>query len=419
MLRFVPPAGTPLGVAEILHAWRASVSANGERDDRLPLLGSRLGVRHILGASSGRAALWLVLKALHRLRPDKNVVALPAYTCFSVAAAVVRAGLRLHVLDIDPATLDFDASGLDALPKDDLLCIVTSHLFGFVNDVSRTEAIAKRAGAYLVDNAAQALGATRDEYQAGTGGDVGIYSFGRGKALPAMEGGAIVTNNDELAGALREEAGNLPGSSSFHGARLLAELLAYSAFLRPRLYWIAEGMPLLKLGTTVFDTGFPVQGLHPLSRELVVRLFDRLNEVNEVRRKNAACITGALDGCASLRFPQPALHCQPTMVRLPVIARDERMRARAVNRLRQAGIGASTFYPSAICDIPGIERHITGANFHCEKAERLSRTLFTLPVHPFVKQRDIERMIGILRRLESEGATENAGSRATFSAKRA
>lgn len=418
MLRFVPPSGAPLAVADILHAWRASLAAHGRKSDHLAILAGHLGVRHLRGTSSGRAALWLALKALHRLRPDREVVALPAYTCFSVAAAVVRAGLKLYPLEIDRATLDFDASGLAALPKDNLLCIVASNLFGYVNNLSHCRKVAKESGAFLVDNAAQALGAVRDSNLAGTGGDVGIYSFGRGKALSAMGGGAIVTNSDELWQALLEEEDRLPQSTLLHDARLLVELFAYSVLLRPRLYWIANGMPFLKLGVTEFNAEFPVYGLPPLSRELIVHLFARLDEDNRIRRANAECITKTLDGYSTFTFPQPAPNCLPTMVRLPVLARDANTRKRAVTRLRQAGIGASAFYPSAICDIPGIERYMTSANCHREAAEHLSRTLFTLPVHPLVHHRDIEQMIDILGELQVEGAPEDAGCQEVIRSRR-
>ncbi len=399
MLRSIPPAGTPLEVPEILHAWRSSLSANGRGADHLTILARRLGVRHILGAGSGRAALWLLLQALHRLRPERAIVALPAYTCFSVAAAAVRAGLKLFPLEVNPEKLDCDFSGLDALPKESLLCVITSHLFGVVNDVSVAREKARQAGAFLIDNAAQALGAERDGYLAGTGGDAGIYSFGRGKALSALEGGAVVTNDDRVARALREEARELPDSSRLHSVQLFLELLAYSAFLRPRLYWVPNGLPFLNLGVTRFDPGFPVHSLPPLSRELIVNLLDRLDEVSRVRRANATRIVAALEGNRSVCFPRWPQDCRPAMVRLPVIARDEQMRQLALCRLTQAGIGASGFYPSAICDIPGIGAHMVNPSIHRKQAERLSRTLFTLPVHSYVERGDIERMIEILRSL--------------------
>ena len=83
-------------------------------------------------------------------------------------------------------------------------------------------------------------------------------------------------------------------------------------------------------------------------------------------------------------------------MRLPVVARDELTRERAVGRLRNAGIGAGSFYPSAICDITGIEPHMSTRDFHCKQAELLSQRLFTLPVNPFVRPQDLKRMVDTL-----------------------
>ena len=395
MLRLVPPAGAPVGTGQIVRALGTAL-AGGTGEESMARLAAHLRVRHVWGVSSGRAALWVVFRSLQRLRPERNVVALPAYTCFSVAASIVRAGLKLYPLEMDPETLDFDRSQLEALPADKLLCILTSNLFGFVNDVARVQEIARRAGAFVVDNAAQALGASRDGRFAGTNGDVGVYSLGRGKALSAMEGGLIVANTEAIARALEQEARKVLPPAPAHGAYLLFQLAAYSAFLRPSLYWIPDALPFLKLGTTEFDPQFTVRALHPLSRELLLILLERLEAMNEIRRANATRLIEALAGSRALYVPQPSPDTRPTFVRLPVIARDEATRTRAVDRLRREGIGASAFYPRAICDIENIGSHMPGPAIHCEKAERLARTLFTVPVHPLVNHRDTEKMIGVL-----------------------
>ena len=195
MLRLVPPAGAPVGTGQIVRALGTAL-AGGTGEESMAKLAAHLRVRHVWGVSSGRAALWVVFRSLQRLRPERNVVALPAYTCFSVAASIVRAGLKLYPLEMDPETLDFDRSQLEALPADKLLCILTSNLFGFVNDVARVQEIARRAGAFVVDNAAQALGASRDGRFAGTNGDVGVYSLGRGNAF-STTGGSLIGANTE------------------------------------------------------------------------------------------------------------------------------------------------------------------------------------------------------------------------------
>src|SRR5262249_17466630 len=214
MLRFVPPAGVPLEMTQILRALKTVLSSDGQTEECLASFAARLQVRYVFGVSSGRAALWLILKSLRRLRPDQYVVALPAYTCFSVPASIVRALLKLHPLEIDPDTLYFEFLQLDSLPHKELLCILTSNLFGLVNDLPRIRQIARTKGAFLVDDAAQSLGASRNQNCSGTLADVGFYSLGRGKSLAAVQGGLIVTNSQEIASAIRAEAGNLTASSS-------------------------------------------------------------------------------------------------------------------------------------------------------------------------------------------------------------
>src|SRR5262249_8637740 len=150
---------------------------------------------------------------------------------------------------------------LDSLPHKELLCILTSNLFGLVNDLPRIRQIARTKGAFLVDDAAQSLGASRNQNCSGTLADVGFYSLGRGKSLAAVQGGLIVTNSQEIASAIRAEAGNLTASSSAHATWLLLQLVAYATFLRPPLYWIPNSLPFLKLGITEFAPGFSTAAL--------------------------------------------------------------------------------------------------------------------------------------------------------------
>jgi dTDP-4-amino-4,6-dideoxygalactose transaminase len=397
VFRFVPPAGAPLEVTQVFRALREVVSGKGCGEDDLNCFASHLRVRHVLTASSGRAALCAILRALHRLQPERDVVAIPAYTCFSVPASVVRAELRLHPVDINPETLDLDFSETLALPPHRLLCILTGNLFGLVSDVPRIREIARSKGAFLVDDAAQALGASQGGHFAGTMGDVGFCSFGRGKALAAGEGGLIVTNSDRIANAIRDEVEALPEPSIAHAARLLLQTLAYAVFLKPRLYWIPNSLPFLRLGMSEFEPSFPASRLPSLPRALAPRLLDQLVELNRIRFQNAQRLAEAIAGHAEFSTPKPLPDSQPIYIRFPVIARDQATRDRVLARLREAGIGASVFYPTAICDIPGINKYAASEDFHKAKAERLAGRLLTLPTHHFVLPRDIDRIAQIVR----------------------
>lgn len=392
MMRFVPPAGSPLKMTQILRSVRSTIPSNSHARNRLQAVGARLEVKHIFGTSSGRAALLLALRSLHELHPDRDVVAVPAYTCFSVPAAVVRAGLKIFPIEIDPKTLDFDPGQLAAVPEEKLLCIIPCNLFGFPNDFPTIRKAARAKGSYVIDDAAQALGSTREGKVAGTQGDVGIYSLGRGKSVGSVAGGLLVTDSDEIAATIQAKQNTLVESGTGDGGRLLLKMFSYSLLLHPRLFWIPNSLPFLKLGTTEFEPAFPARRIHPLSLALLWELLGDLDRINRVRRTNANKIMEAVRGIRDFEFPSPGAGCLPTFVRLPVMARDSTTRDRAITRLRAAGIGATGFYPSAICEIPEIAAHMSVQDFHRAGAEELSRRLLTLPVHPLVTPRDVDRM---------------------------
>ncbi len=396
MMRFIPPAGAPVRVADILRGLVRSGPGNGVQAAWLNSWPAPGEAPHAWSVGSGRAALWLILRSLQQLLPGRSVVAVPAYTCFTVPAAIARAGLKVHPVDIIPDTLDFDLAELEAVPADQLLCIVPCNLFGLMNDMARIVSIARSKGAFVVDDAAQALGARRQGRWAGTQGDVGLYSFGRGKPLACGEGGAIVTASHAVAAALQQRWEALPAPSAARKAALLAQNLATSFLLHPRLYWIPNSFPFLKLGSTEYSPEFAITSMPGLSQALLARLLERLEEIGGIRRRNAAALRAALAGNPNFVPTSAPQDCEPSYVRFPLLAAAPELRDLAVRRLRAAGIGASPFYPSAICDIVGIEQHLAAGNMHRPRAEDVARRLLTLPTHPYVCPGDVERMTRIL-----------------------
>lgn len=396
MWRYVPPAGTPITAREVLGALGAAFSSNGNHRRVFEAFAARVGVRRAVGLCSGRAALWALLRAMARLRPERNVVALPAYTCYSVPAAVVRAGLKVHPVEMDPETWDFDFQALEDVPREQLLCIVSVHLFGLLADVPRARAIAAAKGAFLVDDAAQALGSQLDDTWAGTMGDAGVFSLGRGKSLGAVEGGIAVTDSEAIGRETSIEVAALPVAGLAHSAALAAQMAAGVALLRPVLYRIPQSLPFLKLGTTTFDPEFPIRQFSGLTRGLFERLLTRLEELNQVRQQNAARLADGLAGDSRYGVPLQRANARPAFIRFPVRACDPVLRDRALQALVSAGIGASPYYPGPVGEIPELEPHLaTGAPQPV--ARSLARRVLTLPTHPFVAARDIRRMLAILK----------------------
>ena len=109
------------------------------------------------------------------------------------------------VCDIDKETLSYDREQLESIDFDNVLAIVSSSLYGLPNDLSGLEELAQAKGVYLIDDAAQCLGATVRGRPVGGFGDAGILSFDKGKVITSLNGGAIVTSDPSLTQRIESE----------------------------------------------------------------------------------------------------------------------------------------------------------------------------------------------------------------------
>ncbi|MFW5775154.1 MAG: DegT/DnrJ/EryC1/StrS family aminotransferase, partial [Chitinivibrionales bacterium] len=201
----LPPAASPINTTDILHAVRAGFGQEKTVHDVKQSLHDYFGAAHVSLVSSGTGALCLALRALHAHYPARNRVLIPAYSCYSVPAAVEAAGLSAMLCDVDPQTLDFDYADLSFRLQqyaDTLVAVVPIHLYGIPADINRIRALCRKYDIAIIEDAAQAMGATYEGKPAGMHGDIGVFSLGRGKALSAVEGGIVLTNDSRFAKTL-------------------------------------------------------------------------------------------------------------------------------------------------------------------------------------------------------------------------
>ena len=157
-------------------------------------LAQMLGIEHAVAVSSGTDALLLALMTLG-VGPGDEVVT-SAYSFFATAGVIVRVGARPVLVDIDLETFNLDpghaASAMTARTK----AIVPVHLFGLSADLDPILAVASRAGVPIVEDAAQAIGATYKSRPVGGVGTVGCFSFYPSKNLGAFGDAGLLTTND-------------------------------------------------------------------------------------------------------------------------------------------------------------------------------------------------------------------------------
>jgi dTDP-4-amino-4,6-dideoxygalactose transaminase len=155
------------------------------------------GASHACGVGNGTDALWFALLALG-VGPGDEVITVPS-TFMATAEAITYCGARPVFVDIDEETYTMDAAQLERAITPRTKAILPVHLFGQMADMDPILHVARRHGLPVVEDACQAHGAEYRGRKAGSGGDVGCFSFYPGKNLGALgEAGAATTNNAEL-----------------------------------------------------------------------------------------------------------------------------------------------------------------------------------------------------------------------------
>ena len=157
---------------------------------------------HAIGVGNGTDALMIALRACG-VGPGDDVV-VPSFSFYASAEAIAAIGARPVFCDVDPATFNVTAQTVEAALTGATAAIVAVHLFGLPAPVDELKPLAERRGIKIIEDAAQAAGATLHGRPAGSLGDAATFSFFPSKNLGAFgDGGAITTDDDEIAETAR------------------------------------------------------------------------------------------------------------------------------------------------------------------------------------------------------------------------
>ena len=392
------PSGTPITLGDLFKWLIFQPRARKMLGAFQAAFCKRFQLEYCFFVSSGRAAMVLLLRALHTLAgPKKSVVIVPSYTCYSVPAAAIRAGLRVRVLDIDPSTLSYKLEQLAHTDFSNVLAIVSANLYGLPNDLPALAALARQQGVYFIDDAAQSLGATVNGHAAGGFGDAGLYSLDKGKNITSIQGGIMVTRSEAIANAIRKELERAPSPPWQRTLSQSIQLLIYGLMLRPWLYWIPARLPFLKLGTTRYEIDYPVEHYSPNLGVMAALLFRKIDAVTQRRNENARLYHEQLRAVPFLQFPAPVPGSQAVDLRFPVLIDSGARRDRLLALLNAEGLGATGSYPLSTLDIPEIQEHLDIAGSRGDVGRSIAERILTLPTHPYVRPGHIEKICQLIK----------------------
>lgn len=335
------------------------------------------GNRPITLYASGTAALAQALaRCADRASVDAPEAILPAYGCPDLVAACAHASVFPRLVDVAASGWAYDIDGLLRSLSSRTVAIVSVNLLGIPDDTPGLTDLCRQRGIALIQDSAQFLPRQPIEWP----GDYVVLSFGRGKPLNLLGGGALI-------GTVQGAAEPLPHRSidSFRDQliRSRAAAFAFNVLTRPHPYRLLSLLPGTGLGQVAYK---PLRNPSPLSPSRWKQVDAAFAQYQRHRSYDRQIWAPALAKWASfgirpLQPDGPSTEFEP--LRLTLLAPDRVVRDEILERLTNAHLGASRLYGTDLAHVAGIPDEVRGQG-PFPNAIVLADSLFTLPTHSLV-----------------------------------
>lgn len=335
------------------------------------------GNRRITLYSSGTAALAQAMATCASrssvLTPE---VIIPAYGCPDLIAACVHASVYPRLVDVASSHWAYDLGALKSSLSPNTVAIVAISLLGLGDCSAELSRLCKERHIPLIQDSAQYLPRESTDWP----GEYVVLSFGRGKPLNLLHGGALIS---ALADS---DSTSVPPAHYTAKERLVSSRMAAMAFnvlTRPGIYRSLSALPGTGLGEVVYKPLTNPASLPECVWHRVAAAFELYRQKPSYRRDiwTAAMEQWSDFGIVALSSPGSPLPAEP--LRLALLAPDRAARDRLVDNLNRAGLGASRFYGVDLTKVAGIPKIVKNQG-PFPNASALAGRLFTLPTHGLV-----------------------------------
>jgi dTDP-4-amino-4,6-dideoxygalactose transaminase len=325
---------------------------------------AQLGVPHAVACNSGTDALMIAADIVRESRGPGIVITTP-FTFFATVEAVLQAGHKVALADIETESFNLDPAAVAAAVTPQTVAVMPVHLYGRCADIDAlSAAVSGASGAMIIEDAAQAVGATSKKGPAGGLGDVAGFSFYPTKNLGALgDAGAITTTHAEYAALARSLRAH--GEQKSEGARTYH----YE-----------------RIGRNSRMDGFQAAALRVKLR--------KLPQWTDRRIANARFYDAALAGIDGLRLPPPPAEGERHVYHQYAVRAEHRDDLAAA--LAESGIETRVFYPEPLHLTPALA-HLGCKEGQFPVAEQAAREVLSLPVHPHLSHEECERVAETVR----------------------
>ena len=325
-------------------------------------LSEYLGVKYCLVCNSGTSALHALLQA-HGIGSGDEVI-IPSFTFIATANAPLFVGAKPVFADIEDKTYGLDPEDVERKITSKTKAIIPVHYAGCPCLIEELKEIARRYNLILIEDAAEALGASVNGRELGTIGDSAILSFCQNKIITTGEGGAAVTNSRDIY-----EKTKLIRS---HGRLETADYFSSS-----------ENLDYIRLGYNF--------RMSNLTAALGLAQLSKVEKIIQMRQKNARLMSARLAATPAVITPNPpdGYHhvYQMYSIRVP-----EQLRNGLIDHLGKQGIMSKVFfYPVHLTSF-----YLNELKYESQLSvtEEVSRQILSLPFYPSLTEKEIDRITG-------------------------
>jgi perosamine synthetase len=334
-------------------------------------LESYFGIEHAVTTNSGTTALVAALEACG-IGPGDEVI-VPSFTFIATANVVKLVGAEPVFADIEPETFGLDPQSVETKITDKTAAIIPVHVYGTPCRIHTLNKIAEDNDLWLIEDAAEAFGATADGALAGTVGDIGALSFCQNKILPTGEGGAIITDDPTLAKNASQFSNHGRVDGEYFGSVDSGEYEHVGSNYRMADMVAAVGAAQLS------------------------KVDDNINSRRAVAahyREELADVTGV--------EPHEPLTSHDHVYQLYTVRFDsETVRSDVINALTTADISCKIYW-----NPPLHQNNVFGANQpSLPSTEKISSQVLSLPMYPTLPLQDVDRVVETI--IESVGKRDS------------
>ena len=344
---------------------------------------------------SGTASLSIAISIAIKSRPDVKTpkVILPGYACPDLISAAKAAGAYPQLVDLAPDSYQYEIAELENAIDTDTVAIVFVSFLGLKNNIDILSKEQKR-NLLIIEDSAQGFPRTlSSEYW---NGDLTICSFGRGKPLSLLGGGAVFVNNPLYVETAREFQLK-PISSSF-SQKLIYKLKVrlHNFLLNPFCYFWLTKIKFLKIGATKYSK---LESINACSDYILGNM-----QINiEAYSAKTQMITQYTEGLKNIKSDQLVdlvlnsnFDNETPLLRYPILIKNLSIRNKLLTSLLNNGIGASPMYKNILPEIEGVEVSDYQIKGELKNAKDFANSLITLPLNEQMDNKQVRQVVEII-----------------------